>query len=63
MSVYDYSECDEIAYEMRVRENPPHFASFHEAAAWVRERMPEATEQVKDNIADGVFARQLGGER
>jgi hypothetical protein len=65
MSVYDeYGEADEIAESLNRHIEPPVFCDFHECAAWVREHVcPDASEQVKDNVAEAVFARQQEGAK
>jgi len=64
MSAYDYSEADEIAESLREHIELPIFADFHACAAWVREHVcPDATEQVKDNVAEAVFLGQREGAK
>ncbi len=59
MSLYDYTEADEIADSLARHIIPPTFADVHACAAWVREHVcPDETEQVKDNVAEAVFLRQ-----
>jgi hypothetical protein len=54
------TECDEVAANMQ----PPHFASFDAAAAWVRTRMmPDESYQIIDNIAEALWHRQKRAER
>lgn len=58
-SIYEFSECDEVASRL----NPPTFADFDAATAWVRERMPGESYQVIDNVAWPLWRGQRTVER
>ena len=53
------TECDEVAANMQ----PPVFASFDAAAAWVRVQMNDPGTQIVDNVAEALWHRQQRARR
>lgn len=51
--LYDYTESDEIAENMK----PPRAYNFDAMAAWVRSQMPDESMQVIDNTAEALCRR------
>jgi hypothetical protein len=54
MSIYDYSECDEVADNMPQPTKP---LSFDEALAIINAQMPDETFTIRANVAQALAQR------